>query len=134
MAKLEESLKAVETETKATKKEVVRSNLELNRTKEEKESLSTEMDQIVDAIMDEHENGFNKDLRQVALLAPDLDLSYLTMTHDVIDGKLVPMVSLEEKMESVRNKKHRSWMDGMKEFDIISAKRAGTNPKSSNGV
>ncbi|RDX77598.1 hypothetical protein CR513_42249, partial [Mucuna pruriens] len=96
LAKLEESLKTSKFEATTAKEEVIRSNLELNKTKEEKDSLSIEIDQIVDVIVDKHENGFNKSLHQVALLAPHLDLSSLTMTHDVIDGKLVPTVSLDD--------------------------------------
>jgi hypothetical protein len=43
--------------------------------------------------VEQHDEGFNRALKQVALLYPDLDLSAFYIGKDIADGRLVDLVS-----------------------------------------
>ncbi|RDX65057.1 hypothetical protein CR513_56317, partial [Mucuna pruriens] len=88
-AKLEVALKAAEVKATALEAEVA-------TTKKDRQHLATRVNCLEGAIVDQYEDGFNKALRQIALLVPDFDLSPYSITKEVKDGKLLMSPSLGE--------------------------------------
>ncbi|RDX58305.1 hypothetical protein CR513_62386, partial [Mucuna pruriens] len=79
------ALKTIEAKNTALEAEIVVATKERQR-------LTNRVERLEGVIVDQHEDGFNKALRQIALLAPDFDLSPYSMTKEIKDGKLVSLL------------------------------------------
>ncbi|RDY11999.1 hypothetical protein CR513_03234, partial [Mucuna pruriens] len=69
----------------------VRRESKAAKAKEELQDLVAKVECLEWVILEQHEGGFNKALRQIALLAPDFDLSPYDITKEVKDEKLVSL-------------------------------------------
>ncbi|RDX72160.1 hypothetical protein CR513_48394, partial [Mucuna pruriens] len=76
---------------KAVEEKTVALEVEAAAIKKEKQTLTARVDLLEGTIIEQHEDGFNKALRKIALLTPDFDLSPYAMTKEVKDGKLVSL-------------------------------------------
>ncbi|RDX84163.1 hypothetical protein CR513_34829, partial [Mucuna pruriens] len=84
-AKLGTALKAAGAKATALEAEAAASAKERQR-------LAGRVERLENAIVDQHEAGFEKALQQIALLAPDFDLSPYSVTLEIKDGKLVSLL------------------------------------------
>ncbi|RDX97067.1 hypothetical protein CR513_20193, partial [Mucuna pruriens] len=85
-----DALKAAEAKTAAAESKA-------GKLKEENAELAESVSCLEGAIVEPHEDGFNKALRQIALLAPDFDFSPYDMTKEVQDGKLISLLDSPQK-------------------------------------
>ncbi|RDY01036.1 hypothetical protein CR513_15692, partial [Mucuna pruriens] len=136
LASDKEALKAAEAKTASAESEA-------SKLKEENAELAERVACLEGAIVDQHEDGFNKALRQIALLALDFDLSPYDMTKEKAggifcinqvwdDGSLD--FTLKEEMEITLRDTMASRLDAWVEwFNGVNTEGDGTNIKGHNG-
>jgi len=73
------------------KKKIEELEKDYDELKDKYEGATGELDDLKNCIIQEHINGFEKGLRQVAFFYPDVNMtdSRFDVNKDVIDGKLV---------------------------------------------
>ncbi|RDX92629.1 hypothetical protein CR513_25210, partial [Mucuna pruriens] len=93
---LAESLSTPEAQLKSLKEIHQTDKVEVAKLEDCLKEAKLTQESLEALVVNEHQGGFDKALRQVALLFPGLDLSKCNMYQDVVDGQLVVYSDSEE--------------------------------------